>query len=144
MIAGALLFSMMAPGSGLDRPAAPGFPSPCLRARTALSSGATPRLTDFDPAPCNDVGDAAFRFDRDHHVPRAARDIRVGETVRPWADASGDRIQPGDALTFRVDAGPVRIVRQVIALQAARPGQRLFVKDSDGQIFSAPYESVAP
>lgn len=54
------------------------------------------------------------------------------------------RVRPGDALILAVFAGPVRVEREVTALQPARPGHRLFVRDRQGQVFTARYERAAP
>jgi hypothetical protein len=57
--------------------------------------------------------------------------------AREWAWQTATDVQPGDEIHLTVNAGPVRIDRQVRALQPARAGQRLFVRDADGNTFPA-------
>jgi flagella basal body P-ring formation protein FlgA len=51
-------------------------------------------------------------------------------------------ISAGDAVRVVVDAGAVHIERKAVAIQAARQGQHLFVKTTDGEVISARAEST--
>ena len=60
----------------------------------------------------------------------------------PWR--AGDAIHRGDHLHLTTIAGPVRVEREVEALQSARDGQRLFVRAADGQTLSVVYRAPSP
>jgi flagella basal body P-ring formation protein FlgA len=47
-------------------------------------------------------------------------------------------VDKGDKLTMVSTSGPVRVTREVVALQAGRAGGRLFVRDNEGNVTSAP------
>ena len=49
----------------------------------------------------------------------------------------------GDRLTLISAVGPVRVERQVVALQAGRAGGRVFVRDAEGQVVAAPLAVAA-
>jgi hypothetical protein len=50
----------------------------------------------------------------------------------PLAACGEDGLDKGDAVTIQIAAGPFQIERETIALQPAKPGERLFVKTADG------------
>lgn len=58
-------------------------------------------------------------------------------------DAAAEAVRPGQKLHVVTELGTVRVERDVEALQTARPGQRLFVRSADGQVFSIRYEEQA-
>jgi len=80
-------------------------------------------------------------------LPSAAKTVRlrVSRSVEsPTVDAASivsapwrmpPAVKAGDKVELRVSAGAVQIARKVEALQAARPGGRLFVRDQDGKTF---------
>jgi hypothetical protein len=70
--------------------------------------------------------------------------IAQSEIVPRFPEYGIDQVCPGEKLAIVSVSGPVRITREVTAKQAARPGQRLFVETSDGQVFSARYEALKP
>ncbi len=53
-------------------------------------------------------------------------------------------VLPGDTLSLVVFSGSARIERKVEALQAARPGEHLFVRAADGDVLSVQYERAQP
>ena len=127
------------------------------------------RLSDVaetdDPA-LNEIVIAALK---DSGAPREVRRIDVAHLIRralPTAKVFGDlsgsirfhapavaappsppayadepEVRRGDKMTVTSTVGPVAIQRQVVALQEATPRQkRVFVRSSDGEIFSAPLQ----
>ncbi|WP_028967828.1 hypothetical protein [Sphingomonas phyllosphaerae] len=52
-------------------------------------------------------------------------------------------VAPGDALTLIARAGVVTVERRVTALQPARAGGRVFVRDGAGRVFAAPVQADA-
>lgn len=62
-----------------------------------------------------------------------------GGAVSPIADCSpsDDGVTKGDTVTVRILSGPFQIERQTIAMQAAKSGDRLFVRTADGSALAA-------
>ena len=56
--------------------------------------------------------------------------------VRRVQEAETGQVRPHDMLDLTSSAGVVRVTRQVEAVQAGRPNQRLFVRTSDGELMS--------
>jgi hypothetical protein len=81
-------------------------------------------------------------------LPTSNRRIRVhavpaADPERYVVAAAQDLVAPGDTVGLGVAVGAVRVERQVTALQAARPGDRLFVADADGRTVSVRYAASA-
>jgi hypothetical protein len=118
--------------------------SECLRADATLQAGAIARSQDFSVTACPKTGaGAAFRHDAPLGISRLSRPLAAGDVVRPFPEYGVTMVRPGEKLRILVSVGAARIEREVVALQAARPGERLFVRSGDGQVLSARYE-VAP
>jgi len=129
----------------ISAPQAHGIEAHCLEARAPLAAGAIPASANFMPVACPAGGMAsAFRYDRTHGCTHAARTIAAGEIVPAYPEFERNMIEPGQSLRLVVSDGPVRIERTVEAMQAAKSGEKLFVKTDDGQILSVRYESAAP
>lgn len=123
--------SFAAPASARDR---------CLRALVPLAAGEIADLRTFETTPCS--GDAmapAFRYDAAAQSVRVARSVAAGEVVQQYSNFDRSAVAPRARLHLVVLAGGVRIERDVDALQAARPGQRLFVRTNDGAVLSVTY-----
>lgn len=71
-----------------------------------------------------------------HAAPPLPNDVRI---VPPDAAAQAAPVRPGETISLTTRAGPVRVARDVEALQAARAGQRLFVRAADGTVMSVRY-----
>jgi hypothetical protein len=114
----------------------------CFSAFRALPAGAAVGADAVAPAPC-DERRAPARIGRDPRTgeARAATPIAAGDYLgRLWL-AGAPAVRAGDRLTLVSISGPVRISRQVTALQPARArDKRLFVVASDGAVFSAPFD----
>jgi hypothetical protein len=137
MIYGLILLAGVALVPGADRPQ-----GHCLKALTALPAGAIPVSGNFQRVDCPSPKGvaAAFRYDRVQGSSQLSRSIAEGEVVPVFPEFEMSLVHPGQALTMVVLVGANRIERRVEALQAARPGQRLFVRSADGQILSVRYE----
>ncbi len=115
----------------------------CLRAVVAVQVDSVPRSDEFVPTGCErGQGGAVYRYDRSSGITRLARAIAAGETVPRFPEFGIDMVRPGQILYLLVVSGPVTIERKVQALQAARPGQRVFVETGDGEIVSARYQEA--
>lgn len=112
----------------------------CLKALLALAADSVPMAADFVAADCPGKPAAAFRYDSAARSSRLLRPVAQNEIV-PWFPEFGQKmVQPGQVLNIVIHAGAARIERKVEALQTARPGQKLFVRSSDGQMHSVRYE----
>lgn len=117
----------------------------CIRALKPIEAGSFPRANDFVSASCEGSGGGkAFRYDSRARAVRSIRDVRAGETVAALPETLFATVMPGQPLLTVVHVGPVRVERQVEALQPARPGQRLFVRTQDGEVFPIAYPSAQP
>ena len=113
----------------------------CLKALEAVSADDTPVFADFSRVECpRPAPAAAFRYDRAQGASRVSRAIVKGEVVPMFPEFGEEGVRPGQQLLLIVLAGANRIERRVEALQAARPGERLFVRSESGQVFAARYE----
>lgn len=116
-----------------------GAASACVAARHAVAAGAVAQDGDFAVAPCSADREHAFRYDASAGASRTRRAIAAGEVLAAFPEFGVDRVLPGDRLTLVVAAGPVTVSREVEAVQAARGGQRLFVRTAEGELFSVRY-----
>jgi hypothetical protein len=109
----------------------------CLRALMQVPEESVPDPKSFAPAPCTNRSTApAFWYDRAAGTARLARGIDPGEVVPRFPGFGANAIRPGEKLKLVVTIGRVRIERDVEALQEARAGSRLFVRDRDGELTS--------
>jgi len=93
---------------------------------------------DVAPVACTKAGrSAAVRFDRRHSIARAAVDLAAGTELEFLAPPRPPSIETGERLTLVSQAGPVVIERGVNALQPGRTGERIFVQDDEGHVFTA-------
>lgn len=112
----------------------------CLEVLAAVPVGSVPSDTSFRPKRCVENGAApAFRYDRVGRATRLARSLAPGEVVPVYPEFGVDRISPGQMLHIEIQVGPVRIEREVVALQSARRGQKLSVVTGDGEIATVRY-----
>lgn len=110
----------------------------CAELARPLASGAPLSGADLIPADCREEAASGLRFDRADGVARADRDLAAGTYLGRVSATPVVAVDKGDKLTLVATEGPVRVSREVVALQAGRPGGRLFVRDSEGNVTSAP------
>jgi hypothetical protein len=123
--------------------AAAGAQPGCMKLVSPVEAGAYPTRADLAPADCAQPAAAAFVHDRTAGSVRALRDLAAGEIVASVPLSSVAGIRPGQPLVIEAHVGPVVVRRQVEALQAARPGEKLFVKAAEGAPFAIPYPEDA-
>lgn len=133
-------------GSAAGSPTAHSGPErACLRVLLPQSAGAIPDSGAFEPASCAAAhSEETFHYDSTDRVTRLSRTVAAGEIVNSFPEFQIGIVRPGDKLTLISRVGSVDIERKVQALQPARPGERLFVKSSDGTVLSARFEAAAP
>jgi hypothetical protein len=127
-----IAFRVMA--SGEDRPV-----RACSELARPLADGAALSNEDLAPVACRDrSASPPLRFDRLNRVVRADGAIAAGTYLCRISAPPAVAVDKGDKLSLVASAGPVRVSRDVVALQAGRPGGRLFVRDAEGNVTSAP------
>lgn len=111
----------------------------CFALSRFVARGAILSSSDLAPASCGSgKADAQIAFDRDDRVTRAAVDLAAGTNVGRVALLAEPAVDRGQELTLISTAGPVQIQRKVVAAQPGRPGGKIFVRDEDGKVLTAP------
>jgi hypothetical protein len=108
----------------------------CLKAREDVPIRQIVTHDHFDAVECTSRTKSALRYDYHRQLAYAAVALNAGDIVRRWPDAEAGMVKPGDRLVVRVNMGTVAVEREVVALQAARVGRRLFVQDRQGKVFA--------
>jgi hypothetical protein len=117
----------------------------CARLAATVEAGAAPLASDFAAAPCDEPAvDHGLRYDTTARVLRATERLDAGALVEapPLNLLAG--VGSGEALSLAIRVGPVVIERDATVARPARPGERLFVRTSDSQVFAVPYPERAP
>lgn len=104
-----------------------------IAADTAITSD------DVAPARCRNEAGARLRY-RDGTV-QATSGLAAGTYVGQLLPLPAEAIGVGTTLSLRAASGPVAIERTVTAMQAGRLGQRIFVRDAEGSIFAARFDT---
>lgn len=114
-------------------------PSACAELARPVAAGAAVSRDDLVPAPCRaSAASAQLRFDRADRIVRASGQLAAGDYLGRISVGSAPAVDKGDKLSLVASSGPVRVSREVVALQPGRAGGRLFVRDSEGNVTSAP------
>lgn len=110
----------------------------CFATVVAVQAGAALSAADVRETECL-AGRAAvkLRYDR-AGVACAAAPLAAGAYLGRLAPLAERAIGKGMPLVLRSASGPVTIERPVTAVQPGRSGAKLFVRDANGQVFSAP------
>lgn len=119
---------------------------PCRTVARPIRVGEAVTIADTVESACADSRPSRrLRYDAGARVARAAVDLAPGDDLGRVFLTPQRGVLPGEQIILTVQIGPVAITKTVTALQAGRPGQRLFVRDEAGQIFSAPcLEEIRP
>lgn len=121
----------------------------CSATAQPIAEGTALTPADIVTVPCDagpiDAGpiDAPVRFDRRASALRASVALAAGTRLGRIALPGAPDVDSGDRLTLISAVGPVRVERQVVALQAGRSGGRVFVRDAEGQVLAAPLAVAA-
>ncbi|HYD37215.1 MAG TPA: flagella basal body P-ring formation protein FlgA [Allosphingosinicella sp.] len=110
----------------------------CAELARPLAAGASLSEADLIEVDCREAAASGLRFDRGDRVARAGRDLEAGAYLGRISAPPAVAVDKGAKLTLVATEGPVRVSREVVALQAGRPGGRLFVRDAEGNVTSAP------
>lgn len=123
---------------------ATGIQGGCSATAQPIAQGTALTPADIVTVLC-DAGsiDAPVRFDRRASAVRASVALAAGTRLGRIALPGAPDVDSGDRLTLVSAVGPVRVERQVVALQAGRAGGRVFVRDAEGQVVAAPLAIAA-
>jgi flagella basal body P-ring formation protein FlgA len=109
----------------------------CVELARPLATGAVLSDRDVVAVPCDEkAAPAPLQFDRRERVVRVEGDLAAGAYLGRVSLPSTVAVDKGAKLTLISTSGPVRITREVVALQVGRPGGKIFVKDSEGNVTS--------
>lgn len=122
---------------------APAHGEACMQAVKTIPAGAIVAVGDFERAACA-KSDPAFRYDARARAIRALRELKRGEVVEAPPASLLPTVRRGEHLVVSATVGPVVVQRDVEALQAASPGERLFVRAADGAVFSVLLPEARP
>lgn len=116
----------------------------CLVLVNPVAAGALLSAADAAPAPCPRIPPAAaLGYQRQNRAVRAETDLAAGTPLGRIRLPASPGVAAGERLMLTSTAGPVRIRREVTALQPGRGGGRLFVRTDDGEILAAPVAEAA-
>lgn len=110
----------------------------CAELARPVAAGTPLSDKDLIPVACREAAFSGVRFDRIAGVVRAQGDLAAGTYLGRIAAAPAVAVDKGAKLTLVATAGPVRVSREVVALQAGRSGGKVFVRDAEGNVTSAP------
>lgn len=111
----------------------------CAELARPLAAGAAVSEGDLAPVPCrSEAAPAELRFDRRDRIVRSSGPLAAGAYLGRISTGPSPAVDKGDKLSLVATAGPVRVSREVVAMQPGRAGGRLFVRDSEGNVTSAP------
>lgn len=116
----------------------------CAELARPVAAGAAIAGDDLVPVQCRGAAASAeLRFDRLNRIVRAAGPLSAGAYLGRISAGSAPAVDKGGKLRLVATSGPVRVSREVVAMQPGRAGGRLFVRDSEGNVTSAPLASGA-
>jgi hypothetical protein len=100
---------------------------------TSKASGELVAPEDAAPADClAAAGTAALEYDAGARVLRAARPLEPGTHLGRVRPAAPPEHFSGETVTIATVVGPVRVEQNGVLLQAARPGEVVFVRTASG------------
>jgi hypothetical protein len=89
--------------------------------------------------PCGGAaGERKLRYDARAGVVRARIALAAGEPIGRAYLPPRPPVLAGDRVAIAVRTGPVTLIREAVALQAAPAGRKFFVRSGDGAVFVAP------
>lgn len=109
----------------------------CFASSRDIARGAPITASDVSAVPCDPMRQrASIGFDADVRAPVAVEALPAGSYLGRLLPLSSSHVTKGQKLILRSRSGPVVIERDVVAMQSAASGARVFVQDSAGKVFS--------
>lgn len=109
----------------------------CFVAVSGIAAGAVLTTADVAKADCQAAPVTRLRYDRAGLV-LSGEAMPAGAYLGRLPALPERAVGKGVSLTLRSRSGPVTIERSVTAMQPARSGGKLFVRDESGSVFAAP------
>ncbi len=117
----------------------------CAFAVRNLPAASVLAEADVTRAPCESARQESHTsYDRRSGLLRTTDDVESGDNLGSLAPLPTHVVQTSDPLSLTASVGVARIERRVEAMQDARSGERLFVRDADGRVFSIPLPDSRP
>lgn len=111
----------------------------CHLLKAPAAHGTFLSRADFAEGTCPDARvRPAVIFDRNAGTLRLAEDLPAGTAFGMLQLPETGFVQPGARMQLVIRKGPVTLSREVETLQPVIPGRHVFVRTTDGEIFSAP------
>lgn len=112
----------------------------CVATIRDVAAGEHLTVADLEAVACRDGSPSKVHigFSAATRSAVAARPLPRGTYLGRLSAASAAILPKGSRVTLRAISGPAIIEREVVTLQAARSGQRVFVRDAKGQVFAVP------
>ena len=110
----------------------------CFMTARLIEQGAVLSAADLTPVACKPAARPPLRYDTASGGPVALAAMPAGTYLGRLAPVSEAPVRAGTDLTLRSSAGVVTIERRVTAIQSGRAGDRIFVRDSSGEVFAVP------
>lgn len=115
----------------------------CYAASTAIPSGQIIGLDHVASKSCTgEPPSSAVGFDQNASVPYAKDEIAAGAFLGAIRPVTGRVLTKGESVALVTGSSEVRITRSVTTLQSGSEGGSVFVKASDGTVFSAPLTNI--
>lgn len=112
----------------------------CFAVNSPVFVGDVLSRNDIISVPCQDksVIKNPLKYDRKRQLVVAARELPVMTYLGPLALSAEPAIESGEPMILRINVGPVRIERQVKAIQNQQSGDHIFVVDRDKNVLRMP------
>ena len=110
----------------------------CVATRVSVRAGAYLDQPDVEPASCQPGASSGWLgYDPQAKSFFARRDIPAGTGLGRIASLTPPATVAGSRAVYRTTDGPVTVEREVVALQSARDGARVFVRTESGEVLAA-------
>lgn len=116
----------------------------CFAAARPLPPATPVTQADVVPADCTAGDRGAVRFDPASRAVLTDHAVAKGDYLGRLGPLPEAAVARGEPVVLRSRVGSVVIERAVTALQSARMGQRVFVRDADGRVFSVSLDLLEP
>lgn len=111
----------------------------CVVTLRDLDAGEHVTLDAVRHVPCrgNNIPKEHVSFDRSTRSAIVPRSIPVGTYLGQLWPHKTPILPKGSRMTLRAMSGPAIVEREVVTLQPGRSGERIFVRDDNGNVFAA-------
>lgn len=109
----------------------------CYASSSDIPRGEAITVSNVAAVACDaDRSRGVLGFDADSRAPIALDALPAGTYLGRVLPLGRAHVVKGQTLTLQSRSGPVLIEREVVAMQSAVAGERVFVRDSGGTVFA--------